>query len=211
MKVEYVAFPTRDERARYIAERYRQYLQGKVLDVGCDEARLKPFLQSGTEYLGVDVGGTPDVLLNLEKAERLPFGDAAFDCVICTDVLEHVDNLHLIFGELVRVSRRFVIVSLPNCWSIARQKIHRGRGNFSHYGLPPDTPEDRHKWFFNITEARSFLVSQQVRHPILVRDQHVTEKPRLWPLKALRRIRFPVQSHYLNRYANTLWTLLEKR
>ncbi|MFH1144533.1 MAG: methyltransferase domain-containing protein [Candidatus Eisenbacteria bacterium] len=54
-------------------------------------------------YVGVDIAGRPDIELNLEKAERLPFDDDAFDTVLCADVLEHLDNLHAIFDELVRV------------------------------------------------------------------------------------------------------------
>jgi len=30
----------------------------------------------------------------------LPTVEKKFDCVLCSDVLEHLDNLHHIFGEL---------------------------------------------------------------------------------------------------------------
>jgi hypothetical protein len=38
MQVEYVAFPTREHRIRYLARRYAPQLAGSVLDVGCGEA-----------------------------------------------------------------------------------------------------------------------------------------------------------------------------
>lgn len=48
-----------------------------MLDVGCDEAHLKS-LVPGIRYTGIDVGGKPDLVVDLESAERLPFGDRAF-------------------------------------------------------------------------------------------------------------------------------------
>ena len=63
------------------------------LDVGCDEALLKTLLAPDIKYTGIDVAGKPDIVLNLEKIERLPFDDSTFDCVICSDVLEHLDKL----------------------------------------------------------------------------------------------------------------------
>ena len=57
-------------------------------------------------YTGIDLGGTPDITIDLERADRLPFDAAAFRCVVCSDVLEHLDNLHAVFGELLRVAGR---------------------------------------------------------------------------------------------------------
>src|SRR6185312_6644642 len=65
MHVEYIAMTRRDQRAEFIARRFATYLRGKVLDVGCDKARLKE-LVPGIDYLGVDVSGTPDLVVNLE-------------------------------------------------------------------------------------------------------------------------------------------------
>ena len=144
MEVEKTHFPTRRSRAIYIAKRFRKYLHGEVLDVGCDEAHLKDLLPN-LSYTGIDVAGKPDICINLEKIDKLPFADKSFDCVLCSDVLEHIDNLHQIFYELLRVSKRYVIISLPNNWSSARLPIERGKGDFAHYGLPVEPILDRHK------------------------------------------------------------------
>ncbi len=162
------------------------------------------------DYLGVDVTGRSDVQLDLEYITRLPFDTGSFDCVVCTDVLEHLDNLHLIFGELIRVAKTYVIISLPNNWVNARQPITRGRGSLSHYGLPGEPPLDRHKWFFSMSEAEGFIHYQLGKYAVSMRDYHVTEKPRPWLVRALRRMRYPSQMCYLNRYAHTLWVVLEK-
>jgi SAM-dependent methyltransferase len=210
MVVDYANFHERAERAKYIFDKFQQYFGRKVLDVGCDRAILRTMARD-IEYTGIDVGGNPDIVLNLEKVERLPFDDAAFDCVICSDVLEHLDNLHSMFFELIRVTKRYAIVSWPNAWLPARVPIQRGRGSFKHYGLPVEKIADRHKWFFNITEAMHFVhYNIEKRGDLELVEQRITEKPRPVVLRAMRRLIYPNQWQYFSRYAHTLWTVLKK-
>lgn len=209
MHVEYVAFNTRISRTEYLVERFGEHLQGKLLDVGCNEAPLKKLMPGG-DYVGIDVGGTPDIQLDLEAVERLPFEDGEFDAVVCIDVLEHLDNLHAMFDELVRVTKTSLVVSLPNCWSGARQPLARGTGAIGHYGLPLTRPVDRHKWFFSLAEAQAFLEDQPQRLPISLVELEATERPRTMVKKLFRRMRHPEQIRYLNRYAHTLWGVFKK-
>ena len=159
------------------------------------------------EYTGIDLSGEPDLRVDLEAVERLPFDDDAFDTVVCCDVLEHLNNLHHTFGELVRVSRKHLVISLPNCWTAARMRLARGRGDIGLYGLPAEPPADRHKWFFSLTDGQAFVQAMAERYGLRVAELRVTEKPRPAVLRALRRLRHPVREHYLNRYAHTLWTV----
>ena len=207
--VQYGHFPQRLDRARFIADRFRNHIQGDVLDVGCDEGHLRE-LVPGIRYTGIDVGGKPDLTVDLEATERLPFEDDAFDCLICSDVLEHLDSLHRTFGELVRVCRGQIIISLPNNWTNARQPIERGHGSFSHYGLPVERPVDRHKWFFSLGDAQAFYYAQEKKYPIRVEECFAMEKPRPALVRAARRLRYPNRLHYLNRYAHTLWVRYTK-
>jgi hypothetical protein len=69
MELDYVNFRQRADRSRCIAQRFSRYLSGKVLDVGCDQAVLKGLLP-GIDYTGIDVGGTPDIVLNLDEVEK---------------------------------------------------------------------------------------------------------------------------------------------
>ncbi|MBM3883359.1 MAG: class I SAM-dependent methyltransferase [Verrucomicrobia bacterium] len=207
MKVEYIAFTERAVRSRFIAQRFKAYLQGRILDVGCDQAVLKTLLPA-CDYLGIDVAGQPDRVVNLEHIDRLPFDSASFDCVVCADVLEHLDNLHQVFDELVRVARRYLILSLPNNWANARRAIARGRGHVGHYGLPPEPPLDRHKWFFSLEEAHAFFEGQARRHRLGVCESLATEKPRAKLIRVARRVVHASQMRYLNRFAHTLWTVL---
>ena len=208
--VDIVDFSRRADRTRYIVERFGPLLTDRVLDVGCDKAPLRDMLPPGAQYTGIDIGGNPDIRLNLEEADRLPFDDDAFTVVICADVLEHLDNLHAMFSELVRVARRHVIVSLPNDWNTARRAIARGSGQIAHYGLPLNPPDDRHKWFFSLSEAKAFLEAQAELLSLSIAEMRATEKKRPPIVRGILGLFHPSRERYLNRYAHTLWVVLEK-
>jgi SAM-dependent methyltransferase len=209
LPAEFVSFPTRDSRSRFVATRFAKYLvNSTLLDVGCFEAPLRELLPSCT-YTGVDIAGRPDIVLNLEKTARLPFEDGQFDIVLCIEVLEHLDNLHTVFSEIVRVARKYTLVSLPNCWCDARRPIEKGRGHFGHYGLPSQKPLDRHKWFFDLSEAREFMQKKAEELGLHVEEMFVTEKPRNAAVNFFRKIRYR-GADFQNRYSGTLWTLLRK-
>ena len=167
-------------------------------------------LVGAERYTGIDRSDEADVKHDLQAQSRLPFDDSSFDVVVCTDVLEHLDNLHDIFGELVRVASRYVLVSLPNNWNAARVRLRRGYGSFKHYGLPLDPPNDRHRWFFSLEEAKDFLEGQAARCGIVIREMVVLEKPRPILTRAIRRIRYPSRRRYLNLYTHTLVCVYEK-
>lgn len=209
MLVDYVNFSKREERTKYIFKNFKKYFGKKILDVGCDTATLKGLIPA-IDYTGIDVSGKPDICLDLEKVDKLPFPDSSFDCVLCTDVLEHLDNLHLIFLELLRVSRKYIIIAWPNNWVNARVPIKRGYGSFKHYGLPAEKPQDRHKWFFSFSEAKQFIL-EQVRKNSDIRliEERISEKPKFPLFRLIRHLGYPKLEHYINRYAHTYWTVLE--
>lgn len=206
LPTEFIAFSSRKERSRYVANRFSRYLDQSVLDVGCYEADVGHYLKN-PEYTGVDIVGKPDIEVNLEEAKQLPFADNSFKTAICIEVLEHLDNLHRVFSELVRVADEYVIISLPNCWRSARRPISRGRGEFIHYGLPVNRPLDRHKWFFNVSQAQNFLAATTKDAGLQIEELFVTEKPKNQVIRTLRKARFP-DMRYQNRYAQTIWSVI---
>ncbi|MGQ9625475.1 MAG: class I SAM-dependent methyltransferase [Anaerolineae bacterium] len=148
---------TRETRLESVARTFAPLLQGTVLDVGCDERYLKQFLSRDVKYIGVDLWGKPDVVVNLEHG--LPFKERSFDTVVCFDVLEHLENIHIIFDELCRVTRNYVIIGLPNVASLKfrLEFLLQGRLPTGKYGLPAMRPKDRHRWLFSLDEAHQFV------------------------------------------------------
>lgn len=203
VKREFIKFNTRQDRPRYFSERFSKAMEGKLLDVGCDEAVLREFV-GADRYTGIDISDAADIRQNLMENGRLPFKDGEWDVVTCTDVLEHLENLHEIFGELVRVANRHLIISLPNNWNSGRQQMRRGYGSIAHYGLPLDKPVDRHRWYFSLLEAREFLEGQAQRYNLEIEELVVLEKPRPGITRGLRRLRHPNFDRYLNLYAHTI-------
>jgi SAM-dependent methyltransferase len=76
-----------------------------VLDVGCGERPYEPlFADFDCRYVGLDArpGPTVDVV---GTGEELPFDDAEFDCVLCTQVLQYIQDPHRAVREMHRVLR----------------------------------------------------------------------------------------------------------
>ncbi len=144
-------YSNREERAEFIAVNLAPFLSGSVLDVGCGEAYLRAHVR---HYIGVDLVGEPDVIVDLERA-GLPFRDRSFDSVVCVHVLEHLDSLREIAADLFRVAGRHVVVSVPNMYALGyRLKFLRGQVIGKEYSL---MPRNRHKWLPSWSEARAFL------------------------------------------------------
>eukprot|EP01083_Nonionella_stella_P264503 897206_1 len=125
-----------------------------VLDVGCRDKALKPFLKMDATYQGIDYKNGEDVIgHNLEKG--IPFPDNTYDVVFALDVLEHVDNVHFLFQEIIRVSKHEVVVALPNIyyWK-ARFRFLKGVDISDKYTFYINPQKDRHRW---ITSYNSYL------------------------------------------------------
>lgn len=91
---------------------------GKVLEVGGTRARRGRFSPEGCQnvqswtILNKDPHAQPDLLAN---AEKMPIETGSFDTLVCTEVLEYVDEPALFLGEISRVMRPggVLILSLP--------------------------------------------------------------------------------------------------
>lgn len=213
-------FTDRESKGRYVWLRYQSILRGAVLDVGADERHLAKHLPSEVSYTGIGLGGSPDIELDLELG-RLPFEDDRFDCVLCLDVLEHLEGAHAMFDELCRVSRRHVIISLPNPhWEFYRMlregNYCEGR-HLKFYGLPPEPPEDRHRWFFSVEEAKAFISHRAKSQGMEILELHANPNAdRRYGLRGrieaiAQRILFGRTFDPANIWAGPLWAVLEKR
>lgn len=200
-------YTDRPSKAAYIADKYGAILAGSVLDVGCDKAPLRVLVAQPGRYVGVDMNAGADVVVDLDRRD-LPLPSQEFDTVVCTDVLEHLERCHAVFDELCRVSRRHVIVSLPNPLRNLLNAIAEGSaGRLKYYGLPVDRPADRHRWFFGFEEAAKFLSVRGERAGFVVEQLDSEEGG--CPSWRLRDGRDVLGS--ANVRAGTLWCVLRRR
>lgn len=166
MKV--VQFRGREDKLVLLGKIFLDYLQGSVLDVGCDRRSLSQVVTG--PYLGVDISGTPDVVVNVEHG--LPFRDRSFDTVVAFDILEHLDNIHYVFDELCRVAQRYVIIGLPNMYEWRfRVMFLMGKRLSGKYGLPVEPPQDRHRWLFSLKEACCFVQERALKSGFKLREE----------------------------------------
>ena len=199
---------SREERAAHIKRRFGEYLSGEVLDVGSGGAGLCSHLDRCTS-IDINPAAYPNVFVNLEEG-NLPFASDSFDCVVCVDVLEHLENLHHTFAEIARVSRKYLIISLPNNWLGARAIIFGGdhTRSMKYYGLPIEKPFDRHRWFFSYAEAEDFIYGMADRLNLKV----VQCEPYFGAQNQVKAVFFCfwMSSRRLhNLFASTLWVVLE--
>lgn len=209
----------RRSKAEYVWRKYRPFLDDSlVLDVGADECHLRDLLEDPSRYWGIGLGGSPDEEVDLEQ-QGLPFPDESYDCVICLDVLEHLDNPHEIFDELCRVTRRYVIISLPNPWgefiSMLRTREYQRGQPMKYYGLSSEPPEDRHKWFFSLDEAEKFIRHRSAKNGMEVLDidntkPYVPSGFRGFVKQAIIRVVFRDDLDLRNLFSGALWAVLAK-
>lgn len=125
---------------------------GPILDVGCGDGALAADLRAttGQPVTGVElslrraerVAGRVPVRLVNGSSYELPFRDRSFPLVVCTDLLEHLDDPARAMSELVRVSSRRVLVSVPYCIKIEKTLCpHCGKDYFL-YGHQHSFGED---------------------------------------------------------------------
>jgi 2-polyprenyl-3-methyl-5-hydroxy-6-metoxy-1,4-benzoquinol methylase len=105
-----------------------------ILDVGCGEgitlSKLKENKilrqssgQVGRRLEGIDYSkeaveiankNYPNLHILEGDIYKLKYKDNSFDLVICSEVLEHLEDPQKALRELARVSRRYILLSVPN-------------------------------------------------------------------------------------------------
>lgn len=95
-----------------------------VLDVGSGDGALADFLQKQNEcdVTCLDVSevaiervktlGLKGIVVDIEKS--LPFPDKSFDYAVASEVIEHISRSEDLLREMARVSKKYIIISIPN-------------------------------------------------------------------------------------------------
>ena len=114
------------------------HFSGEVLDVGCGRKPYRDFTNA-THYVGVDIDTPTTRALAIADVfydgRKLPFADASFDGVICSQVLEHVFNAGAFMAEIFRVLRPGgqLLLATPLVWDEHEQPCDFAR--YSSFGL----------------------------------------------------------------------------
>jgi 2-polyprenyl-3-methyl-5-hydroxy-6-metoxy-1,4-benzoquinol methylase len=116
-----------------------------ILDVGCGEGftlnRLKEQgigkqlegLESSKDAIALGKKTYPDIKIVQGSIYQLPYKDNSFDLVLCTEVLEHLEKPQDALKELVRVSKQYLVISVPNEPFFMLAQLVRGK-NWSRFG-----------------------------------------------------------------------------
>lgn len=90
--------------ARWL-QRQRGDVSGVLLDLGAGNQPFRAWYSPlADRVIAVDIAPAPG-LDALSTASKMPFRDATFDTVLCTEVLEHVEDAEGAVGEIARVLR----------------------------------------------------------------------------------------------------------
>jgi SAM-dependent methyltransferase len=132
----------------------------RILDAGCGTGRhlFEAYRFEDAQVVGVDLNwedlrkarytlytmgeaSRGSWAVSRADATRLPFRDASFDLVICSEVLEHVPDNHAAVAELVRVLKpgKDLVVSVPRylperiCWALSEDYHNEPGGHIRIY------------------------------------------------------------------------------
>ena len=123
--VEFDYFEERKGATEHDERRVREYIISKIpegvnsiLDVGCGKGWIaKEFLQKGKTVVSLDISTTNPAIVNklysspkhfavAADSFHLPFSNNSFDCVVASEIIEHVFDPAEFVKELFRVVKK---------------------------------------------------------------------------------------------------------
>ncbi|MBN9410992.1 MAG: class I SAM-dependent methyltransferase [Burkholderiales bacterium] len=119
-------------------QRFGGSMRGKLLDVGCGSQPYRQLFH-GAQYVGLDIDtpttrarGLADVFYD---GLAFPVPDADFECVLCSQVLEHVFTPDDFLSEIYRVMQPGgrLLLTVPFVWDEHEQPYDFAR--YSSFGL----------------------------------------------------------------------------
>lgn len=103
-----------------------------ILDVGCGNGFFLNSIKGDPKYkrlVGLDLSDEALKHVKTQKVKgniaNLPFRNKSFDLVTCLEVLEHIPEkfFQKALQELQRVSKKYIIVTVPNCENLMQSSI----------------------------------------------------------------------------------------
>lgn len=135
-----------------------------ILDVGCRDCELKNYvILDVADYKGCDLfqnkENSVDYVADLEKG--LPLANESFDCVVALDLVEHLNGFQEGIEELLRVTKKDLIIMLPNISHLFFRLKFLFTGSISgKYSLNDETcfkNSDRHRWLTTLPETDKYM------------------------------------------------------
>jgi 2-polyprenyl-3-methyl-5-hydroxy-6-metoxy-1,4-benzoquinol methylase len=150
-----VKYQTRNPIKKFFIGRFQREIlnlvkltqAGQVLDIGCGEGYLLKFLNDqikGWHLEGFDISEelvnrarqrVLGVNLSVRDIYNCGYQDASFDLVLSTEVLEHLEDPQRALNEIRRLTKKWVILSVPNEPLFAISNLFTGKNVFS-FGNP---------------------------------------------------------------------------
>ncbi len=106
-----------------------------LLDIGCGAKPYRRYL-SARHYIGIDLPTYgPQAADLFGSALQLPFRNASYDAVLCTEVLEHVPDPSRLLQEIARLLKPdgVLILTTPQTWGLHLEPFDYFR--YTRYGL----------------------------------------------------------------------------
>lgn len=170
-------YSTKNPLKRYFLNKFINRLlvlfsKGKfsnLLDVGCGEGFtekiiLEKFTKAKLTGIDISLQAIKKASLRNPQAKyltgsvfKLPFKNRSFDLVICLEVLEHLKTPQKALTELIRVTRKRLIISVPNEPLFTILRFFGGQ-NIPQLGRHPE-----HVNFWNKRSFSEFLKDQNHR------------------------------------------------
>ncbi len=117
----------------------RPYMGGRLLDMGCGRRPYALIYDDLVEHsIGTEVAFSPHGTTAADAicfGEHLPFADASFDTILCTEVLEHTRAPWHVMAEFARLLRPggHILLSVPFIYPMHEPPHDYWR--FTGYGL----------------------------------------------------------------------------
>lgn len=163
-----------------------------ILDLGCRDMILKKFLKGHFEYFGIDYSDNEENnsdLINHNLENGIPENIKKPDIIVALDVLEHIENIHLVFNQLFKISNKKIAVALPN------MGYYKFRLNFlisgvlsGKYIFSEKNVIDRHRWIPNYKSIEHFTKSNTPDNWKIKKYKYIAERKRNYLFYFLEKI-----------------------
>ena len=168
-------------RNEFIANKIGFLNEETLLDIGCRDMILKKYLKGKFKYIGIDYQNninTSKDFINWNLENGIP-KISNIDVITAIDVLEHLENIHDVFSSLFLLSKKKIIIALPN------MGYYKFRVNFfftgclsGKYRFSDKKIFDRHRWIPNYRSINYFVKTNTPENWKITEYNYIAERKR---------------------------------